>query len=72
MVIMLMAQMEAKIVDVQVAFLNGKFNVGEELYMEIPRGFENYYEGNVLLRLKKRIYGLKQAAAAFWRELLLA
>ena len=40
--------------------------------MEVPEGFEDYYPGDVLLFLLKTIYGLKQAAMAFWRELLKA
>ena len=38
--------------------------------MEVPKGFKKYYPGDVLLKLLKCIYGLKQAAMAFWRELL--
>ena len=38
--------------------------------MKVPQGFEKFYPGNVLLKLCKRLYGLKQAAMAFWRELL--
>jgi len=37
--------------------------------MEVPEGFEEYYPPNVLLLLLQTIYGLKQAAMAFFREL---
>jgi hypothetical protein len=40
--------------------------------MEVPQGFEKFYPKNTVLLLLKTIYGLKQAALAFWRELLKA
>ena len=36
----------------------------------MPKGFKKFYPGDVVLKLLKCIYGLKQAAMAFWRELL--
>ena len=36
----------------------------------ISEGFEKYYGKDVLLQLLKAIYGTKQAAMAFWIELL--
>jgi hypothetical protein len=47
-------------------------NDDEELYLRIPQGFENHYDKNDVLQLKQTIYGLKQAALAFWKELLQA
>ena len=67
-----MANWCAHVLDVQGAFLNGRFEDGEELFMQVPEGFERYYPGNVVLKLRRTIYGLKQAAYAFWRELLKA
>ena len=69
---MLMANWTANVVDVKGAFLHGEFTDadGEEIFMKVPQGFEKHYPGNVLLRLLKTIYGLKQAAMAFWRMLL--
>jgi len=69
---MLMAGWTAYIVDVKGAFLNGDFEDGEKIYMEVPKGFENYHAGNIVLLLLQTLYGLKQAAMAFWKELLLA
>jgi hypothetical protein len=40
--------------------------------MEVPEGFEEFYGAYVLLLLLQTIYGLKQAAMAFWRELVKA
>jgi hypothetical protein len=58
--------------DVKGAFLNGLFSHGEKLYMEVPEGFEKYYDDDVVLELLKTIYGLKQAAFEYWRALLKA
>ena len=70
--LLVMAGWCAHVVDVQGAFLNGRFADGEVLYMAVPEGFEQHYGCDVVLRLKRTIYGLKQAAYAFWIELLKA
>ena len=70
--LLLMAGWHAEIVDVKGAFLHGVFGDGEVMHMEVPEGFEKYYQAGVVLRLLKTLYGLKQAALAFWRELLTA
>jgi hypothetical protein len=68
--LMIMADMLAHVVDVKGAFLHGEFEDGEVIHMKVPQGFEKHFpEGSVLL-LKKCLYGLKQAAKAFWRQLL--
>jgi hypothetical protein len=51
-------------VDVKTAFLYGELK--EEIYMEQPEGFKR---GTKVYRLKKAIYGLKQAARAWWSQL---
>jgi hypothetical protein len=61
---------EAQVIDVKGEFLKGKFKDGEKLYLKIPQGFENYYNNDEVLYLKRTIYGLKQSAVAFWNELL--
>ena len=53
--------------DVKTAFLYG--DLDEELYMEQPEGFKDPQNKNKVMRLKKAIYGLKQAALAWWRAL---
>jgi hypothetical protein len=59
-------------VDVKGAFLHGELEEGEIIHMKIPQGFEKHFpEGSVLLLLKC-LYGLKQVAKAFWRQLLRA
>ena len=68
---MLMAGWAGEVLDIQGAFLHGLFEDNEELYMEIPEGFEHYYDSvEYLLLLLRTIYGLKNAAMAFWRELV--
>jgi len=55
------------IVDVETAFLHGELEAEEEIYMECPQGMED--SKNKVLRLKKTIYGLVQAAKAFYKKL---
>lgn len=50
--------------DVKTAFLNGKLT--EEIYMQQPPGYESENK-NLVCRLKKSIYGLKQAAKS-WND----
>jgi hypothetical protein len=53
--------------DVQTAFLNG--HLAEDIYMEVPEGFEslNADKSKQVLKLKKSIYGLKQSSRV-WNE----
>ncbi len=62
----------AHVVDVKGAFLHGEFNNGEKIYIKIPLGFEEFYDNNTVLLLKKCFYGLKQLAMAFYRKFLAA
>ncbi len=57
--------------DVKGAILHGDFEDSEVIYMKVPRGFEKFYPEDMVLKLKKCIYALKQAAMAFWGQLLL-
>jgi hypothetical protein len=55
------------------AFLHGEFDDNlEKVYLRPPKGFQHIYGADVVLLLLKTIYGLKNAAKAFWRELLRA
>jgi hypothetical protein len=55
------------IVDIETAFLHGNLAKDEEIYMECPPGMNE--KGNKILILKKTIYGLVQAAKAFYKKL---
>jgi hypothetical protein len=52
---------EVCVIDVEGAFLQGKFQNGEEMYMEVPDGMEQYYGSrkDVVLRMLVLIYGTK-------------
>jgi hypothetical protein len=56
------------IIDVEGAFLQGRFENGEELYIEVPDGFHEWYKGDVVLRMNVPMYGTKQAAYCFLRR----
>eukprot|EP00957_Ditylum_brightwellii_P167449 12747476-Ditylum_brightwellii.AAC.1 len=57
--------------DVKGAFLKGELDQNKErMAVKVLQGFEKYYPPDVVLWLLKAIYGTKQAAMAFWCELL--
>lgn len=57
--------MNVKHIDVKTAFLYGELE--ETIYMEQPPGFEDQSQGEKVCKLKKSLYGLKQAARV-WNE----
>lgn len=52
--------------DVTTAFLNGRLD--ETVYMELPQNFKCDSNQNEVLKLKRAIYGLKQSARAWNKE----
>ena len=70
LVLLLMMEGYAHIIDICSAFLLGVFDSGEDLYAYIPKGWENKYSGDVILKLMKTVYWLKQAANCFYRLLV--
>jgi hypothetical protein len=71
LILMIMADWQGQIVDVKGTFLHGDFKDGEVIYMKVPHGFEKFCPDDLVLKLKKCIYGFKQAGTAFWHQLLL-
>ena len=63
---------QAEIVDVEGAFLQGKFENGKEMYINVPDGMERFYGSrkDVVLRLNVPIYGTKQAASCLYKQLV--
>jgi hypothetical protein len=45
--------------DVKTTFLNGKFN--KEIYMKQPKSFIQTRKDNLVCKLNKSLYGLKQS-----------
>jgi hypothetical protein len=72
MTLMVMAGWWAELVDVQGAFLTGEMDPKTQCYLHVPEGFERFYPSNVVLRLLKTLYGLKQSAYEFWKMLVMA
>ena len=72
--IMLLAGMMGWVVDVNGAFLLGEFKPGDpEIYMEVPEGMEKWYTKYVqpiALKLKKCMYGTKQAARYYYDKVV--
>ncbi|WKA02041.1 hypothetical protein VitviT2T_020281 [Vitis vinifera] len=52
--------------DVKIAFLNG--NIDETIYMVQPENFESNDSKQLVCRLKRSIYGLKQASRQWYRK----
>ena len=53
--------------DVKCAFLNGYLN--EEVFVEQSKGFQDPHSSDHVLRLKKSLYGQKQAPRAWYDRL---
>lgn len=62
----------ATVINVEGAFLHGKFTNGKIIYAEVPDGVEKYYgrHEDVVLLLNVPMYRTKQAAQCFWNERL--
>jgi hypothetical protein len=56
-------KLKSKQGDITAAFVHANVEEGENIYVEMPRGFKQ--KGKVL-KLKKTLYGLRQSPRAFW------
>ena len=53
--------------DVKTAFLHG--DLGEDIYMQRPKGFEEKSKDNMVCKLKKILYVLKQVPREWYHKL---
>jgi hypothetical protein len=75
LILLLMADWQGWIMDVDVkgTFLHGKFKDGKVIYMKVPLGFDKFHPEDVVLKLKKCTYRLKQrwhsgdSCSSVWR-----
>ena len=67
-ILMMVCEFEGICIDVETAFLYG--DLDEEIYMQCPEGLE--HELDECVELLQSIYGIVQAARAFWRRLVTA
>jgi hypothetical protein len=58
--------LELEQLDVKTAFLHG--NLEEEIFMEQPKGFKQPGTENLVCRLKKSLYGLKQSPRQWYKR----
>jgi hypothetical protein len=70
--IIMASMLVAHVVDIKGAFLHGECEDREIIHMKIPQDFEKHFPEESVLLLLKCLYGLKQVAKAFWRQLLCA
>jgi hypothetical protein len=56
--IIVMAGFWAEVVDVNGAFLTAEIDPKHTLYVTVPQGLEKYYPGNVVLLLKRTLFGV--------------
>lgn len=56
-----------ELIDIERQFLQRMFESGEELYIKLPDGYENWYPWDVVLWLDVLIYSTKQAIYCFFK-----
>ena len=59
-----------EVIDVDGAFLQGRFKNGERMYVGVPNGFEQFYGEDECLELLAPLYGTKQAAKCYYDRML--
>eukprot|EP00804_Cyclotella_cryptica_P020131 CCRYP_014912-RA/>CCRYP_014912-RA protein AED:0.34 eAED:-0.30 QI:0/-1/0/1/-1/0/1/0/430 len=63
LILEVLLKLKSKQGDITAAFVHSDVEEGENIYVEMPRCFRK--QGKVL-KLKKRLYGLRQSPRAFW------
>ena len=58
---------ELEQLDVKTTFLNGELE--EEIYMEQPEGFVDPEKKDLIFKLKRSLYGLKQSPRQWYKKL---
>ena len=67
LILEVLLDLKSKQGDITAAFLHATLKEDEEVYVEMPRGFQK--KGKVL-KLKKTLYGLRQSPRAFWKYMV--
>lgn len=72
--ILVLARLAGWVMDVNGAFLLGKFKPGDpEIFMNVPEGMTKWYQKYtvpIVLRLKRCLYGTKQAAKYYYDDVV--
>jgi hypothetical protein len=66
LILLILRKYKVIIVDVEMAFLDGVLEKGEEIYIDCPKGMA--HQEDECLLLEKTIYGLAQSARAYSKE----
>ena len=71
LIIEVLLGLKSKKGDVTVAFIHAEIPQNENVHIEIPRGFEQFYHNGhrEFLKPKKTLYGLRQSLRFFWKYL---
>lgn len=55
------------VINVEGAFLQGWFEKGKELYIEVPDGFQEWYQSDIVLHMNVPLYVMEKAAYCFFK-----
>jgi len=71
LILEVLLELKSKQGDITAAFLHADLEEDEKVYVEMPKGFEQYDKRGrkKVLKLRKTLYGLRQSPRAFWKYL---